>query len=175
MFLGLIHPLFLQDLIRFLKADNNRPKEPNKVNIIDYKVFLSSNMPQQQPSRNICALFTLYGCYIVLSGVDVSIVYTWGMEEHGKMSLVCNCIQYHDDGKVVKVWWVLPYLDPGVGWISKFEISISCKACLFATLYTKYRFQNFALPLVETFFFVGSIFEVLKIICMYCMVSKVFI
>ena len=33
--LGLMHPLFLQEIIRFLKADNDRSKEPNKVKMAD--------------------------------------------------------------------------------------------------------------------------------------------
>ena len=72
----------------------------------------------------MCTLFTLGDCDIVLSGGDMSMIDKEDLKSHGLVSLVWHCTRHNNYGKVVKLLWLLPYLDPGVGWFSNFEISI---------------------------------------------------
>ena len=57
MFIGLMHPFFLQGVFRFSKSGNNISKEPNEVKIAGYKLVLSYEMPQPKPSR-MCVFYS---------------------------------------------------------------------------------------------------------------------
>ena len=81
-FLGIIQPLFLQEILLFLRVYYYRSKEHNKVIMEDWKLFLSSEMPQNHPSISVCVLFAVSGFDVVSSGGDVSMIYKECLEAH---------------------------------------------------------------------------------------------
>lgn len=58
-------------LYNFFQSGNDRKRPKQRMlDLKDWNLVLSSDMPQENPGSNACGLFTTAGCDIVSSGRD---------------------------------------------------------------------------------------------------------
>ena len=91
---NLMRPMMVQLLYKFLQSENNRTEsKQRKLDLKDWSLVLSSDMPQQNPVRNACGLFTTAGCDIISSGGDVSLLKSKAsiLEKQGRECLAAIC------------------------------------------------------------------------------------
>jgi len=101
----LMRPMIVQELFRFISLENQRTAAlENQVDISNWKLFLSREIPQQSPGTNACALFTAAGSDILSSGGDLSMIDGVTLERQGRRRIaeMC-CLEYGKEEKVGSV------------------------------------------------------------------------
>jgi len=88
----LMRPMILQEIMSWLKNENERtPREEQRISFANWKLAISSIMPQQSAGSNACGLYTMAAADILSSGGEVSFINRELLEKEGRRNMAAIC------------------------------------------------------------------------------------